>query len=343
LLCTLFVASSHEVEKCDGASDVCFLEDDGSALIQGSVHMRDALPHLHKKEGIESEEDMFKDHKCAMYESGHLKGCAPEKDFDAALLDADGHFDKFCQQKWMTAVQKAKCKWAQPYYEELRHVYIKNGWTNKTADGTIFSDGKGATVGLYDKFVKAGMTTCETGLGGGHGALYTLLICPTCHVYVFDIGERPYSAAVAEFLAKKFPGRFHVVWGDSAKTLPKFHKEHPKTKCDFVMIDGGRTYKMAQTDTLNFAKMVSSPKAAALQHDCPIKGIPDFFNGVCRAWHELGRQGCVHIDKELTGVSKGHLVEEKCKQFHPPEPQSAASGLHITGLIAMAGALLMLA
>lgn len=197
-------------------------------------------------------------------------------------------------------------------FEKLEKVILDSGWNNETADGNIFEDGHGITMGLYDQFVVSGTTVCETGFGGGHGALYSILICHDCHIYVFDDGGRPYAKPVAQYLETKYPGRLTVTWGDSNQTLPKFQEKYPGVTCDFVMIDGGRSYDMAKADTVNFAKVVTSGSTPVLQHDCPVPGWNDTINGVCRGWHELNSTGCVQIQEEFPTVSVGHLNVSNC-------------------------------
>jgi len=207
-------------------------------------------------------------------------------------------------------------------YQKLEEVILSSGWNSTTADGNLFEDGHGITAKLYKEYLApgsalyesgSGATVCETGFGGGHGVLYTMLICDTCHVYVFDIGARPYSRPVAEYLEKEYPGKLTMTWGDSATTLPQFKIDHPDVTCDFVMIDGGRSYDMAKADTVNFAQLISSPTTAVLQHDCPVPGRNDTVNGLCRGWHELVNSGCVLNNTEYPTVSLGHLDVANCK------------------------------
>lgn len=210
-----------------------------------------------------------------------------------------------------------------PAYEKLEAVILSNGWNNETWDGNIFEDGKGVTVKLYDQFVVSNTTVCETGFGGGHGALYSLLICSDCHIYIFSDKGRPYSEPVATYLEKEYPGRLSMIWGDSNVTMPKFKQDDPSVNCDFAMIDGARSYNGAKADTIHFANLVTSGTTPTIQHDCPIPGLNDTVNGVCRGWHELAKNGCVQIQHEYDTASLGHLNVTTCNTLVPPAADSS--------------------
>lgn len=210
-------------------------------------------------------------------------------------------------------------------YKKLQDVLFKNGLNQYTGDGSIFEDGQGITATLYDQYVVAGTTVCETGLGMGLGALYSLLLCKDCQIYVFDNQGHPYAKATAEYLQKRFPNRLTVTWGDSTTTLPEFKKAHPDVKCDFVMIDGGRSYDISKADAQNFATLVSSAATPVLQHDVHVPNFPDSTNGVTKGWNELSESGCVKIEKTLPTVSIGHLDGAKCGEAKKQEPSGISS------------------
>ncbi|KAI0221060.1 hypothetical protein LSAT2_027517, partial [Lamellibrachia satsuma] len=65
-------------------------------------------------------------------------------------------------------------------------------------------------------------TVCETGFNAGHSTLQWLTGSDDTIVYSFDIGSFKYTRPMADYLNKTFPGRLHLVIGDSLETLPHF-------------------------------------------------------------------------------------------------------------------------
>jgi len=94
----------------------------------------------------------------------------------------------------------------------------------------------------------------EVGFNGGHSALRWLLRS-NAKLYSFDLGTHHYSKPAAMWLQKKFPGRLHVTWGDSCRSVPKFHEENPDLKFDLIVIDGGHSTDLARADLTNFYPM----------------------------------------------------------------------------------------
>ena len=84
----------------------------------------------------------------------------------------------------------------------------------------------------------AEMTYCEIGFNSGHSAATVLSTNPHSKVVAFDLGNKS-SKAAKDYLDHKFPGRLHVIWGNSTKTVPAAEKPE---KCDAFLVDGGHSF-----------------------------------------------------------------------------------------------------
>ncbi|KAK2141539.1 hypothetical protein LSH36_1085g00014 [Paralvinella palmiformis] len=109
-------------------------------------------------------------------------------------------------------------------------------------------------------------TICETGFNAGHSTFGWLTINPNAHVYSFDIGVHQYAKPMAEYIRKLHPERFNITWGDSTKTIPIFHRQHPEVLCDLIIIDGGHTTGICKADLLNFKKMANNDSIVILDN-----------------------------------------------------------------------------
>jgi len=59
----------------------------------------------------------------------------------------------------------------------------------------------------------------EIGFNAGRGAAAFLEASPQAHVVSFDLAEQPHVATRAAHLRARFPGRLHLVMGDSRETV----------------------------------------------------------------------------------------------------------------------------
>ena len=151
-------------------------------------------------------------------------------------------------------------------------------------------------------------TICETGFNAGHSTLIYLLSNPRAKVYSFDINRHPLTQPMAEYLKQRFPGRFHITYGDSVKTLPAFHRLKPDVKCDFTSTDGGHTVPIATADLENFYSMSSHRNIAFFDNH------PDRFT-VGTPWESLKRRGklteyfrCRYAKGQKFGFTFGQFI-----------------------------------
>lgn len=93
----------------------------------------------------------------------------------------------------------------------------------------------------------------EVGFNTGHSASAFLQSSPDLHVTSFDIGEHDYIGQAKEHVDARYPGRHHLVIGDSGKTLPEYEGE----PFDLLFIDGGHAYATAYRDIVNGRRVTS--------------------------------------------------------------------------------------
>ena len=147
-------------------------------------------------------------------------------------------------------------------------------------------------------------TVCETGFNAGHSTLMWLKANPKTQVYSFDMGSHEYSRPMAQYLDMEFPGRLHVTWGDSTVTLPAFRKAHPEVTCDLLIIDGGHTHDICQSDYDNFKQMASNKSIILLDN------YPDKRRTWQRALGDVWEQA----------KQKGEIIEIfQCRYMQKPD------------------------
>ena len=92
---------------------------------------------------------------------------------------------------------------------------------------------------------------CEIGFNAGHSSLLWLSASPDITVYTFDNLLFDYVQAAVRYIMDLYPGRFHLIAGDSTKSVP-FASLHTKDKCDVMFIDGNHFDGGAYIDMVNF-------------------------------------------------------------------------------------------
>jgi len=131
---------------------------------------------------------------------------------------------------------------------------------------------------------------CEIGFNAGHSAVSWLAANPDITLYSFDLGYHDYTESIGKYLKKRFPGRFHLILGDSRRTLPKFIQENPTVKCDIMSIDGGHFYDIVLHDFNNFRKM-ANPRNLLQFDDYPSASHPIKDQEIGRVWEEKRDSG----------------------------------------------------
>eukprot|EP00747_Dinoflagellata_sp_TGD_P167166 gnl/TRDRNA2_/TRDRNA2_191120_c0_seq1.p1 gnl/TRDRNA2_/TRDRNA2_191120_c0~~gnl/TRDRNA2_/TRDRNA2_191120_c0_seq1.p1 ORF type:complete len:329 (+),score=25.71 gnl/TRDRNA2_/TRDRNA2_191120_c0_seq1:75-1061(+) len=170
-------------------------------------------------------------------------------------------------------------------------------------------------------------TVCEIGFNAGDAAL-RFLVQSNATLYEFDLGENQYAHEAADFMNKHFPERFHIMWGDSGKTVPEFHRTNPDVRCDLAIVDGGHGYDIALADLTNFYAMVSE-QHVLFTDDTPCEEV--YCIGVNEAYGKLLAEGClvetlVHQQDYSYGFRQGKYTPSRCNMhlIAPSSPPAAA-------------------
>lgn len=105
---------------------------------------------------------------------------------------------------------------------------------------------------------------CEVGFMAGHTSLLFLETLPGAKMLSFDLGDNPWTEEAAAQIREMYGAdRFQLVVGSSLHTVPQYHREHPGTACDVVLIDGAKNFAQRLMDIVN-VRHVSSPGAVLL-------------------------------------------------------------------------------
>lgn len=104
----------------------------------------------------------------------------------------------------------------------------------------------------YRAVVKGKNKICEIGFNAGHSILAMMLVNPSAHYILFDLGIHRYSKLCFEYLKKRLPDvKMEIIWGDSRDTVPIYHLNNPEIMFDVVHIDGGHKQEVYSIDWKN--------------------------------------------------------------------------------------------
>ena len=93
-----------------------------------------------------------------------------------------------------------------------------------------------------------GQNILEIGFNSGLSAALFLTAHPSTRVTSIDIGSHPYVALCGELLRQRFPGRFRLIVGDSAKALPGLPSH---IFAGLIHVDGSHDVDDARADLLH--------------------------------------------------------------------------------------------
>jgi len=156
-------------------------------------------------------------------------------------------------------------------------------------------------------------TVCEVGFNAGHSALLWLL-GGADRVISFELGQYNYSHVAAEWLLARFPGKLHLVMGDSVHSVPTFHAMFPNEKCDIVLVDGGHYFEPAWKDLLHFKDLVDIGPGGAIDNSGHVLLVDDTeMSEVGAAWAQAQAQGLAVQD----GTVASDFAEENDSPFTP--------------------------
>ncbi|KAI0218172.1 hypothetical protein LSAT2_030103 [Lamellibrachia satsuma] len=159
-------------------------------------------------------------------------------------------------------------------------------------------------------------TICEIGFNAGHSALQWLAGNDHAKVFSFDIGQYNYTQPMADYLKKIFPGRLHLIIGDSLTTVPRFSGENPFVKCDVILVDGGHTSQLALGDLQNMRPLANIQHHVLVVDDLPSR-TDRFLKGIGYAWNRMRADGlvverlaCSVQPKKASGSVVGYYVTD---------------------------------
>ena len=157
-------------------------------------------------------------------------------------------------------------------------------------------------------------TVCETGFNAGHSTLQWLTGSDDTIVYSFDIGSFKYTRPMADYLNKTFPGRLHLVIGDSRETLPHFSDSNRDVKCEVVIVDGGHSREVALSDLRNMRVVANMERHVIVFDDLP-RGPATFLTALGEAWNQMRTDGhlveryaCTEQPTKRRGFTVGYYV-----------------------------------
>jgi hypothetical protein len=102
-------------------------------------------------------------------------------------------------------------------------------------------------INLFNIGQKCEGNFIEIGFNAGHSAAILLSSNKDAKLYCFDIGTHKYTDLCYQYLAKEFPGRIEITYGDSRETLKNFDKD----TIGLIHVDGGHHADIAYLDLMN--------------------------------------------------------------------------------------------
>lgn len=140
-------------------------------------------------------------------------------------------------------------------------------WAGQHGQWGIFHDAyqHSKTRFIYDELQRArddgrvpahGATACEVGFLAGHTALlFAEALGPKSSVVSFDFGDTAWALDQGTLMSEAYGERFKIIFGDSNRTVPKFHRTHPELRCDVAFIDGAKYPRPRLADIVHFKAM----------------------------------------------------------------------------------------
>jgi predicted O-methyltransferase YrrM len=158
----------------------------------------------------------------------------------------------------------------------------------------------------------------EIGFNAGFSSVNFLLANPRAEVYSFDTGHHECVQPAKKYIDRHFPGRHHLILGDSRRTVPAFAGENPDLKFDLIFVDGGHMYKVALADLEN-CRQLARPDTPVVMDDLT-PWLP-YGIGPALAWRKMIRRGHI-VQSEI--FKDGRAV----KRVRPPGKRAWAKGYY---------------
>jgi len=176
-----------------------------------------------------------------------------------------GSFETTMREKWDRLVVESN-----KLDDHLRDLKHSHGWqfTNASRhyeEGGLWEWPEALFIILRATGMVKPQTVCEIGFNTGHSALMWL-IGGAETVVSFDICRHPYTMRAAEKLNTQYPGRIHLIPGNSTETVPRYAQSPKAARCDVVFVDGDHNWDMPLVD-LKQLQQLSHEKTLVIMDD----------------------------------------------------------------------------
>ncbi len=109
------------------------------------------------------------------------------------------------------------------------------------------------------RYLSSIRTIAEIGFNAGHSAAHFFQECKHLALFAaFDLCRYSYTMRAADYFYKAYEGRFVLIPGDSAITVPEMNQKFPNVKFDLIYIDGCHHFEWAFGDICNVRKISHS-------------------------------------------------------------------------------------
>ena len=113
---------------------------------------------------------------------------------------------------------------------------------------------------------------------------------------------------MADYLNRTFPGRHHITFGDSTKTVSRFAAIHPEVKCDVILVDGGQSHSVAIGDLRNFRKLANVERNVLVLDDINLQPVTTAWIEAEAAGLTVQRFSCTDQSRRKRSYVVGYYV-----------------------------------
>lgn len=161
---------------------------------------------------------------------------------------------------------------------------------------------------------KPNINVMEIGFNAGHSAEIFLKNNKYLTLTSFDLGVHDYVTTAKQYIDFIYPNRHKLILGDSRLTIPIYTTQNSGTKFDFIFIDGGHEYEVANADLENCRLLAHKDTVVALDDTMYTNGWQQEYTiGPTKVWSDnLRNKKIIELFKrdycEGRGMSCGKYV-----------------------------------